>query len=159
MISALTEGYTLQFRHQPLAIGQVRMTIIQDLAKALALSQESSTLLAKGAIEPADPPLQPGGFFSTHFLVPKDGGFCPVPDLRGVSKFLKVLPFHMLTTTEVLCVIARGEWFTSVDLKDTCFHVPTAPHHKPFLRFAFQGCHFQFRVLPFRLSLYPRLFT
>ena len=54
---------------------------------------------------------------------------------------------------------ARGEWFTSIDLNDTYFHVPIAPHHTQFLRFAFQGRHFQFRVLPFGLSLSPRVFT
>ena len=32
-------------------------------------------------------------------------------------------------------------------------------HHRQFLRFAFRGRHFQFRVLPFGLSLSPRVFT
>ena len=33
------------------------------------------------------------------------------------------------------------------------------PVHRPFLRFAFQGQAYQFRVLPFGLSLSPRVFT
>ena len=53
----------------------------------------------------------------------------------------------------------RGEWFASIDLKDAYFHVPIAPHHRQFLQFAFQGHHFHFRVLPFGLSLPPRVFT
>jgi len=32
-------------------------------------------------------------------------------------------------------------------------------YHRQFLRFAFRGRHFQFMVLPFRLSLSPRVFT
>ncbi len=56
-------------------------------------------------------------------------------------------------------MIIHREWFTLVDLKDAYFHVPIAPHHKQFLRFAFQGHHCQFRVLPFGLSLSPRVFT
>ena len=136
------------------------MTTIRDPARAQALSQELSTLLAKGAIEPVDHLLMPGGFYSTYFLVPKrDGGFRPILDLRGLNKFLKVLPFHMLTTAEVRRVILQGEWFTLVDLQDAYFHVPIVPHHRQFLRFAYQGHHYQFRVLPFGLSLSPRVFT
>jgi hypothetical protein len=136
------------------------MTIIHDPAKAQALTQELSALLDKGAIEPVDPLLQPGGFYSTYFLLAKkDGGLRPILDLRGLNRFLKILRFHMLSTAEVLRTVARGEWFTLVDLKDAYFHVPIAPHHRQFLRFAFQGRRFQFRVLPFGLSLSPRVFT
>ena len=55
MVSTLTQGYELQFRRW------VKMTVVNDPTKALALAQELSVLLAKGAIEPVDPLLQPGG--------------------------------------------------------------------------------------------------
>ncbi|KAK5895026.1 hypothetical protein CesoFtcFv8_011655 [Champsocephalus esox] len=136
------------------------MTVVKDPAKALALAQELSVLLAKGAIEPVDPLRQGGGFYSAYFLVSKKvGGFRPVLDLRGINRFLRVLPFHMLTTADTLRVVSQGEWFTTVDLRDAYFHVPIASHHRKFLRFAFQGRHYQFRVLPFGLSLSPRVFT
>ncbi|XP_033987890.1 uncharacterized protein LOC117483621 [Trematomus bernacchii] len=122
--------------------------------------RELSVLLAKGAIEPVDPLLQSGGFYSAYFLVSKKvGGFRPVLDLRGINRFLRVLPFHMLTTADTLRVVTQGEWFTTVDLRDAYFHVPIASHHRKFLRFAFQDQHYQFRVLPFGLSLSPRVFT
>ena len=92
-------------------------------------------------------------------MAKKDGGFRPILDLGGLNKFLKVLPFHMLTASETLRVVTRGEWFTTVDLKDAYFHVPIASHHQCFLRFGFRGRYFQFRVLPFSLSLSPRVFT
>ena len=63
MVSTLTQGYELQFRRRPLAFSRVKMTIVSDPAKALALSQELSTLLTKGAIEPVDPRLHPRGFY------------------------------------------------------------------------------------------------
>ncbi|CAK6982227.1 uncharacterized protein LOC119020706 [Scomber scombrus] len=133
---------------------------MRDPAKASALCRELSTLLAKGAIEVVDPVRQPGGVYSTYFLVPKkDGGFRPILDLRGLNRFLKVLPFQVLSTAEVLRVVAPGDWFTLVDLRDAYFHLPIASHHRPFLRFAFQQRHYQFRVLPFGLSLSPRVFT
>ncbi|KAK7895505.1 hypothetical protein WMY93_020830 [Mugilogobius chulae] len=160
VLTTLSRGYRLQFRRRPPVFGRVRMTIIQDPAKALALDQEISTLLVKGAIVPVNPRLDPGGFYSRYFLVPKKtGDLRPVLDLRGLNVFLKVMPFRMLRTAEVLQAISAGEWFTTLDLKDAYFHVPIARPHWKFLRFAFQGRHFEFRVLPFGLSLSPRVFT
>ena len=58
VVSTLTQRYELQFRRRPLAFSRVKMTIV-----SLALSQELSALLAKGAFEPVDPRLHPRGFY------------------------------------------------------------------------------------------------
>lgn len=119
VISTMTQGYKLQFRHRPPCSGRVTMTIISDPAKALALAQELSILLAKDAIVPVDPLLQPGAFYSTYFLVSKkDSGLQPILDLRGLNRYMKVLPFRMLTTADMLRVVSQGDWFMSIDLKD-----------------------------------------
>ncbi len=47
----------------------------------------------------------------------------------------------------------------SLNLKDAYFHVQVAPHHRRFLRFAFEWMACQYKVLPFGLSLAPRTFT
>lgn len=160
VVATLTQGYKLQFRRRPHISRRVKVTVISDPVKAQALDQELSALLAKGAIEAVDPLQQPRGYYSTYFLVPKKtGGFRPILDLRGLNQYLKVLPFHMLTTAEVLQTVGRGDWFTSIDLTDAYFHVPIAAEHRRFLRFAYRGRHWQFRVLPFGLSLSPRVFT
>ena len=57
-------------------------------------------------------------------------GFRLILDIRGINRFLKVLPVHMLTTAH-----AKGGWFTTVDLRDAYFHVLVASHHRMFLRF------------------------
>lgn len=49
----------------------------------------------------------------------------------------------------------KGGRFTLVDLNIACFRVPICPHHRPFLCFAFQGQAYQFKGLPFGLSLSP----
>lgn len=117
-------------------------------------------LLEKGAIECVKSSYRMRGFYSTYFLVPKKvGGFRPILNLRPLNRFIKVLRFHVLRTADVLQVVSEGDWFTSVDLKDAYFHVPVAPHHRQFLRFAFKGQAYQFRVLPFGLSLAPRFST
>ncbi|KAK0133226.1 hypothetical protein N1851_031259 [Merluccius polli] len=47
------------------------------------------------------------------------------------------------------------DWFTSIDLTDTYFHIPISPPHRKYLRFAFKGI--TYLVLPVGLSLSPRV--
>lgn len=160
VLSTLSRGYHIQFHRRPPVPGRVKWTVIHDPVKRRTLALEIATLLAKGAVVPVDPLKEPGGVYSRYFLVPKKtGDLRPVLDLRGLNLFLKKLPFHMLHIREMLQAISPGEWFTTIDLKDAYFHVPIAPVHQRFLRFAFQGRHYQFRVLPFGLSLSPRVFS
>lgn len=65
----------------------------------------------------------------------------------------------MPTSADMMSVVQPGDWFTFIDLKDTYFHVPIVAHHQPFLQFAFQGRNYQFKELPFGLSLSPMVFT
>lgn len=51
------------------------------------------------------------------------------------------------------------DWFAALDLKETYFHVLILPRHRPFLRFAFEGRTYQYKVLPFWLFVSPRVFT
>ncbi len=52
-----------------------------------------------------------------------------------------------------------GDWYVTIDLKDAYFHVEILPQHRKFLRFAFGGEAYQYRVLPFGLALSPRTYT
>ncbi|KAI2644881.1 Retrovirus-related Pol polyprotein from transposon 17.6 [Labeo rohita] len=45
----------------------------------------------------------------------------------------------MLTINQVVSRIRSEDWFVTVDLKDTYFHVSILPQHMKFLRFAFTG--------------------
>ncbi|KAI2645709.1 Gag-Pol polyprotein [Labeo rohita] len=49
--------------------------------------------------------------------------------------------------------------FLTIDLKDAYFHVSILPQHRKFLRFAFRGEAYQYRVLPFGPALSPCTFT
>ncbi len=53
---------------------------------------------------------------------------------------------------------SHRDWFCSLNLKDAYFHIQIAPHHRRFLRFAFEGVAYQYTVLPFGLSLALRTF-
>ncbi len=65
----------------------------------------------------------------------------------------------MITLKQILPQICPGDWFMSLDLNDAYFHIQVAPHHRRFLRFAFKGVAYQYKVLPFGLSLAARTFT
>ncbi len=105
------------------------------------------------------PALSESGFYSRYFLVPKkDGGLRPILDLRRLNHALMRRPFRMITLKQILSQIRTEDWFCSLDLKDAYFHIQIAPHHRRFLRFAFEGVAYQYTVLPFGLYLAPLYF-
>ncbi len=59
----------------------------------------------------------------------------------------------------ILSQICPGDWFMSLDLKEAYFHIQVAPYHRRFLIFAFEGVAYQYKILPYGLSLAPRTFT
>ncbi len=100
------------------------------------------------------------GFYSRNFIVPKkDGGLCPIIDLCLLNHAIKRQRFKMLTIKQIVSHIRSEDWFVTIDLKDTYFHVSVLPQHRKFLRFAFGSEAYQYRILPFGLSLSPRTFT
>ncbi len=114
----------------------------------------------KRSLEMVPPALSESGFYSRYFLIPKkDGGLRPILDLRRLNHALMRRPFRMITLKQILSQIRTGDWFCSLDLKDAYIHIQIAPHHRRFLRFAFEGVAYQYTVLPFGLSLAPRTFT
>ncbi len=65
----------------------------------------------------------------------------------------------MLTIKTIMSQIQGGDWFVTIDLKDAYFHIQVVQRHRKFLRFAFGGKAYQYKVLPFGLALAPRTFT
>ncbi len=65
----------------------------------------------------------------------------------------------MLTMRTIMSQVQEGDWFVTIDLKDAYFHIQVVLRHRRFLRFAFGGKAYQYKVLPFGLALVPRTFT
>ncbi len=127
---------------------------------APALWKEIEVLLAKDAIEPVPPADIKAGLYSPYFIVPKKGGrLRPILDLQTLNRSLYKLPFKMLTQKPIFECIRPRDCFAAIDLKDAYFHVSILPQHRPFLQFEFEGRAYQYKVLPFGLSLSPRVFT
>ncbi len=152
-------GYAIQFARRPPKFNGVLETSVA-VRNAPVLREEIAVLLAKDAIEPVPPAKMRQGFYSPYFIVPKKGGgLRPILDLRVLNRALHKLPLKMLTHRRMIKCIQPQDWFAAIDLKDAYFHVSILPRHRPFLRFAFEGRAWQYRVLPFGLSLSPRVFT
>ncbi len=64
----------------------------------------------------------------------------------------------MLTRRCIIKCTQPQDWFAVIDLKYAYFHVSVSLRHRPFMWFAFEGRAWQYRVLPFGLSLSLRAF-
>ncbi len=159
LLRTIRLGYAIQFARRPPKFRGIRFTSV--LSKdAPVLRAEVAVLLAKDAIEPVPPAEMKSGFYSPYFIVPKkDGGLRQILDLRVLNRALHKLPFRMLTQRRIFQCVRPFDWFAAIDLKDAYFHVSILPRHRPFLRFAFEGRAYQYKALPFGLSLSPRVFT
>jgi hypothetical protein len=123
------------------------------------LEAEVEELVRKRAVELVVNQHSPG-FYGRIFVVPKaNGGWRPVLDLSHLNLFLRKIKFRMETPQSVRAAIRPGDWATSIDLTDAYFHVLIHRVHRKFLRFVWKERVFQFRALPFGLSLAPWLFT
>ncbi len=159
LLRTIRLGYAIQFARRPPKFRGIRFTSVKP-ADAPVLRAEIAVLLAKDAIEPVPPDDMRSGLFSPYFIVPKKGGgLRPILDLRVLNRALHKLPFKMLTQKRIFGCVRPLDWFAAIDLKDAYFHVSILPRHRPFLRFAFEGQAYQYKVLPFGLSLSPRVFT
>ncbi len=154
--------------HQTRLCDSVRPATSQVSRHPLHRSEDSgcphlasiAVLLAKDAIEPVPPADMRSGFYSPYFIVPKKGGgLRPILDLRVLNRALHRLPFKMLTPKRIFGCVRPQDWFAAIDLKDAYFHVSILQRHRPFLRFAFEGRAYQYKVLPLGQSLSPRVFT
>ncbi len=153
VLCTIRTGYTPRF-------DGVHLTVVNSTSKASVLQQELSSLLQKGAIEEVPQSEVERGFFSRYFLVPKrDGGLRPILDLRRLNFSLYKGKFKMLTIKTIMSQVQEGDWFVTIDLKDAYFHIQVVRRHRRFLRFAFGGKAYQYKVLPFGLALAPRTFT
>ncbi len=160
VLRKIRSGYTLQFGRNPPHFDGVQLKVVNSASKASVLRQELSSLLQKGAIEEIPQSDIERGFFSRYFLIPKrDGGLRPILDLRRLNFSLYKRKFKMLTMKTIMPQIQGGDWFVTIDLKDAYFHIQVVQRHRRFLRFAFGGKAYQYKVLPFGLALAPRTFT
>ncbi len=122
VMNTVRRGYSLQIARSPPRFRGVLATSVRS-DDAHVLRVEVMNLLEKGAIEIVLPAQSESGFYSRYVLVPKkDGGLRPILDLRLLNHALMKRQFRMITLKQIILQICLGDWFMSLDLKDTYFH-------------------------------------
>ncbi|KAL0148452.1 hypothetical protein M9458_056262, partial [Cirrhinus mrigala] len=143
VLRTVERGYRIQFGAPPPPFNGVFPTVVSP-EQGLVMEQKVETLLRKEvAIEVVPPQDGESGFYSRS---------------DTTESSVMRLKFKMLTINQVVSQIRSEDWFVTIDLKDAYFHVSILPQHRKFLRFAFRGEAYQYRVLPFGLALSPHTF-
>uniref|UniRef100_A0A2H6NK21 ribonuclease H n=1 Tax=Micrurus carvalhoi TaxID=3147026 RepID=A0A2H6NK21_9SAUR len=65
----------------------------------------------------------------------------------------------MHTLQSILLSVREGDFLASIDLTEAYLHIPIRPLHFKFLRFCYEGRHFEYRAMPFGHSSAPRAFS
>ncbi len=140
----IKRGYSLQFRSKTPAF--------QRRGLHLGAGQERSRSALRGddvagkrSHRNVPPALSESGFYSRLLPRPQKGWRPPAhPRSQTPESRPHETPFRMITLKQILSQIRTGDWFCSLDLKDAYFHIQIAPHHRRFLRFAFEGVAYQY---------------
>jgi len=113
-------------------------------AKEQAIVQaENDKLITKGVIVPWSP--EKGNFVSTIFLRPKkDGSHRTILNLKQFKEFVEYDHFVMDTLETTISMMKPGCYMALVDLKDAYYTVPIDFSHQIYLKFCFDGQHFQY---------------
>ena len=124
------------------------------------LHQAAMDLVRKGAVEQLQTPVESLGFYSRLFLRPKPTGeWRPIIDLSQLNDLIVCVSFKMETPKSIQQAVQPGEWTFQIDIKDAYLHIPVRESYRKYLRFSVGREVFQFRTLPFGLSVAPRIFT
>ena len=162
-LSVVRSGYRIQFRVLPrllLSPPKWCTRMPKDPVKMEILKGEVESLLQKRAIEEVTSMHPKRGFFSRIFLVQKrTGGWRPVIDLSRLNQFVLCPHFKMETLNSIRLALQKGDWVTSLDLRDAYFHIGIHRRSRRYLRFVFEGKVYQFRALAFGLNVSPYVFT
>ncbi len=152
LLRTIRHSYTIKFVRRLPKFRGIRFTSFKAVAACLACRNRSP---AGEGCDRASPSSRYEVRVLQHFtlLCPRKAvGLRPILDLQALNRALHKLPFKMLMQKRIFGCIRPLDWFEAI-------HVSILPLHRPFMRFEFEGCAYQYKVLPFRLSLLPRVFT
>ena len=156
VVNILREGYTLPFRYRPyLTRSPTVISNYHNPTKQSFLVEALYQLINKNAVKPVENQ-NSLGFYNQLYLVPKPNNrWRPILDLSTLNTF----SFKMETPETIRTSLQAGEWVTSIDFKDTYFHISIHSQSRKYMRFHLQGRSYQFKALPFGLSTAPMQFT
>ena len=80
-------------------------------------------------------------------------------DLSRLNQFVLCPHFKMETLNSIRLALQKGDWVTSLDLRDAYFHIGIHRRSRRYLRFVFEGKVYQFQALAFGLNVSLYVFT
>ena len=157
VVTTLREGYTLPFRFRLNQVTNCHKQLSQPIQTGPPFRGTVSAGEQKCSRTGSKPKLtrvlQPAIFGTqTQQLV----------EIYLGPEHLKHLPKHrvVMETPETIRTSLRlGEWVTSIDFKDTYFHIPIHSQSMKYMRFHLQGRSYQFKALRLGLSTARMEFT
>lgn len=115
-------------------------------------------LLDLGAISPCH--RSKNDFVSSIFLAPKPNGAKRfILNLKALNKFVSTTHFKMEDHRTAARLVPKLGFMANIDLKEAYLLVPIAKKHRKYLRFVFDETCYEFKALPYGLSVAPRVFT
>ena len=155
----LREGVPLKFLNKPPKLQREPKHFPLPPAQELEREQAALDLLQKGVVEVVKDSTSPG-MYHRLFMRPKpDGTMRPIIDLSPLNKLIENETFKMETPASIRQALQPGEHTLQLDLKDAYFHVPIKKAYRKYMRFTANGVIYQYKALPFGLSIAPRVFT
>lgn len=124
----------------------------------LEMSLAIQNLLNLGAVAPCSS--LPDQFISKIFLASKSNGSKRfILNLKPLNKFITTEHFKMEDHRTASKIIPRDGYLATIDLKEAYLLIPIDPTHFKYLRFIFDNIIYEFRALPYGLSVAPRIFS
>jgi len=151
MVVGIQIPFTI-FPHQ----GRVPPLTFHHQSENVAIEQEISEMLQKGAIQVVSP--MHGEFLSSVFPAKKkEEGSRPVMSLKRLNSYVTYQHFRIEGLYLLKHLVQTGDWMTKTDLKDAYFTVPLSKQNQPLLRFMHGSLRYQFSCLSFGLGPAPHI--
>ena len=155
----LREGVPLSFIDSPPPLQRTPVNFYTSHEQELLKHGAAQEMLTKGVVEVIKDTNSPG-MYHRLFMRPKpDGTLRPIIDLSPLNKMIHNETFKMETPASIRQALQVGEHTLQIDLKDAYFHIPIKKAYRKYMRFTANGIVYQYKALPFGLSIAPRIFT
>ena len=155
----LREGVPLKFINSPPPLQRTPVHFSTSLEQELLKHEAAQEMLSKGVVEIIRDTNSPG-MYHRLFMRPKpDGSLRPIIDLSPLNELIHNETFKMETPVSIRQALQIGEYTLQLDLKDAYFHIPIKRAYRKYMRFTANGIVYQYKALPFGLSIAPRIFT
>ncbi|CEI97502.1 hypothetical protein RMCBS344292_11634 [Rhizopus microsporus] len=113
--------------------------------------------LESGVIERS--PSQDDRFLSNLCTIQEKDKIRPILDCKRINAFIQCQHFKMEGVSALREIIETDDYITKIDLKDAYTVVTISVESRQYLSFKHEGVIYQYKSLPFGVSVVPRIFS